>query len=102
MTRWKLNTRHAAAIAVTALAGVAALPASASAAVNSAIAGSAVTLTGDAASDTLTIGELVAVLSHNQVGNGFNSSTDFDNVAPGDQTLPADDTIDLVVNAGDG
>ena len=42
------------------------------------------------------------MLNHNQIGNGFNSASDFDNVTAGDQPLPADNTIDLVVNAGDG
>jgi Ca2+-binding RTX toxin-like protein len=99
MAREKLNARRGALVAAAAAL---ALPASASAAYNSVIAGTTVTLSGDAAADTLTIGEAGGLLNHNQVGNGFNSASDFDNVAAGDQTLPADNTIDLVVNAGDG
>lgn len=102
MTRRNLKTRRAALFAAVAAAAALALPASASAAYDSAIAGTAVTLSGDEAADSLTIGEAGALLNHNQVGNGFNSPTDFDNVAAGDQTLPADNTIDLVVEAGEG
>ena len=82
-----------------ATAGAFATPAIASASFGSAISGTTVTLTGDAASDTLTIADAGAVLTHNLTGSGFNSASDFDNVAAGDQTVPADDTIALVVNA---
>ncbi len=102
MARGTKNTRRGALIAATAAAAALALPASASAAYNSAIVGTTVTLSGDAAADTLTIGEAAGLLNHNQIGNGFNSTSDFDNVTAGDQTLPANNTIDLVVNAGDG
>lgn len=102
MTRRNLNTLRGAIIAAAAAAAALALPASVSAAYNSAIAGTTLTLSGDAAADTLTVAETGGLLNHNQVGNGFNSPTDFDNAAAGDQTLPANNTIDLVVNAGDG
>jgi Ca2+-binding RTX toxin-like protein len=96
-----MSKRHGAVVAAAAAAALA-LPASASAAYDAGITGTTATFGGDAASDTLTIGEAGGLLTHNQVGNGFNSASDFDNGTAGDQTLPANDTIDLVVNAGDG
>ena len=103
MARRNPKARRGAVVAAAAAAAALALPASASAAYNSAIAATTVTMTGDAVADTLTIGETPGgLLNHNQVGNGYHSPTDFDNVAPDNQTLPANNTINLVVNAGDG
>ena len=99
----KINRGTAIFAAVTATA--LALPAGASASYGSAInaTGTAVTLTGDGASETLVVGDNGAQLTHNLAGtNGFERDTDFDNVAPGVQSLPADDSVSLTVNAGDG
>ena len=82
------STRHllrrGLAVAAATTAGVLGTPAIASASFGSAISGTTVTLTGDAASDTLTIGDASGLLTHNLTGNGFNSASDFDNVAAGD------------------
>ena len=69
----------------------------------STISGSTATMTGDAASDTLIIGQTAGLYSHNRFAAGdpgFNSQFDFNSAVPGDQTLSTSDTI--TVNSGDG
>jgi Ca2+-binding RTX toxin-like protein len=91
------------ALAAGAVALGLALPSTAPAAYSGAISGTTATLTGDAAGDNVTVTTAGALLSHNlPLAQGFNSATDFDSTAAGDQTLPADATIDLVIDAGAG
>ena len=87
-----------------ALVGVVALclPATAHAVWNSAIAGDTATM-ASAGNGLLVIDHngAAGLLRHNQAGNGFNSTVDFDNVIPGDQTVLNDNTKTVVAN-GDG
>jgi Ca2+-binding RTX toxin-like protein len=80
-----------AALAAAALAG----PPAVSAATVPTVNGTALTLTGDDAADRVVIGDNGTLLTI--AVNGAAPSTDF-----GGQTLPADNTIDLVFNAGGG
>jgi Ca2+-binding RTX toxin-like protein len=95
MTPTRISPRAAAALA--ALAAGLALPATAGAAITPAFNANSqtVTFTGDAAGDTLVIGEQNGLLT--QSVNGGPASTDI-----AGSTRPADNTINLVVNAGDG
>jgi len=102
MPRSSRTARRTTAFAAVVAAAALAVPAAANAAYSSSISGTTVTLTGDDVGEALTISETAGNLSHSLTGNGFNSPTDFDSVAAGDQVLPADDTIALVVNAGGG
>lgn len=95
------RARQLAAVTAVMAAGVLGLPSAASAAYTGAVNGTTVTLTGDDAADALTVGETGANLNHSPLA-GFNSDIDFDSATPGDQTLPADGSITLVVNAGGG
>jgi Ca2+-binding RTX toxin-like protein len=101
-SRIPTTIRRGLAVAALTATGALAMPALANASFGSAISGTTVTLTGDGASDALTFADAGGLLTHNLTGNGFNSTSDFDNVAAGDQTVPANDTIAVVVNAGAG
>ncbi len=79
-----------------------ALPGAAHAAFTSTISGTTVTVTGTADAETFTTSDAGGNLQHDQVGGGFNSATDWDTTVPGDQTLPADDTITLVLDTAGG
>jgi Ca2+-binding RTX toxin-like protein len=86
------------------MAGVAALavPAAANATVTTTINANAVTLTGDAAADNIVLTQNAAgLLTHNIIGGGLNSSTDFDPVTPLDQTVQAANAT-VTVNGGGG
>ncbi len=100
----RTRARRLAVLGTAVAATAFAVPATANAAVGSAIdAGTkTVTMTGDDAADILTITEAAGLWNHNQTGNGYNSALDFDNVTAGDQTIAADATWTLVVNAGGG
>jgi hypothetical protein len=79
--------RRIVALTAAIAAGAIVVPSSASAAYTGAVSGSTATFTGDAASDVLLVGANAAgLLTHNAAG--FNSATDFDSAAAGDQTLP--------------
>jgi Ca2+-binding RTX toxin-like protein len=86
------------------LAGVAALavPAAANAAVTSTLdTPTATTLHGDALADNIVLTDTGGLLTHNQVGGGFNSPQDFDTATAGDQTL-ATATANVTVKGGGG
>src|SRR5919107_1209937 len=89
--RIRTTTAVAALLAAAALAG----PPTVSAATTPAVNGTTLTLTGDGASDRVVIGEDAGLLT--MAINGAAATTDF-----GGTTLPADNTIDLVANAGGG
>ena len=89
-------------VLLAALAAALFVPATANAAYTSAIAGTTVTLTGAADAETITIGETGGNLTHDQTGGGFTDATDWDTTTAGAQTLPADGTIALVLNAAAG
>ena len=89
--RIRTATAAAAILAAAALAG----PAAVSAATVPTVNGTTLTLTGDDAADRVVIGEAAGNLT--MTVNGGPVITDF-----GTGTLPANDTIDLVANAGGG
>ena len=91
--RIRTATAAAAIVAAVGLAGPSTVSAATTAAFNP--VNKTVTLTGDAAGDQVVVGEDAGLLT--QSINGAPASTDF-----GGTTLPADSTINLVVNAGDG
>src|SRR3954462_7422345 len=88
------------ACALTAIAA-----GSAQAAYTSAVAGATVTMTGDAAGDTLLLDQAGGLLRHRRFPGdpGFHSEFDFDTATPLDQTVSAVDPAKTVkVNAGGG
>jgi hypothetical protein len=92
-----------AALLATAATAIAAGPAQA--AYTSSIAGSTVTMTGDAAADTIVLDQSAGLLRHNRFPGdpGFNSAFDFSSSVAGDQTVSAASNATTVkVNAGDG
>ena len=93
-----------AALAATAVASLAtAIPADAavgSASIDDATA--TATLNLNAADDNVTVSVSGGLLVHGQKGVGLNSGSDWDTAIDGDQTVPADGTITVVVNGGDG
>ena len=92
-TRHRIRTTAAVtALLAAALAG----PPMVSAATTPAVNGTSLAFTGDGAGDTLVIGESGGLLT--QSVNGATASTDFG----GGTTLPANNTINTVVNAGGG
>ena len=89
--RIRTATAAAALVAAAALAG----PPAVSAATTPVVTGTTLTLTGDDAADRVTIADNGTNLTISV--NGGAASTDF-----GGQTLPIDNSIDLVFNAGGG
>src|SRR5215208_3269401 len=89
--RIRTSTAVAALLAAAALAG----PPTVSAATAPSVDGTTLTVTGDAAADRVVIGEADGLLT--LAVNGAAATKDL-----GGTTLPANDTIDLVVNAGGG
>jgi hypothetical protein len=87
---------------VLAAAALLVVPASASAAFTSARTGTTVTITGTNNAESLTISTTGLVITHDQVGGGFNSPQDWDTDLIGDQTVPADDTYTLVLSTAGG
>src|SRR6185369_12817689 len=70
-----------------------------------ALAGTAATLTGDGASDTLIITAVGGFLSHNRFAAGdpgFASAFDFDSTTAGVQMLAADPASTLAIDLGTG
>src|SRR4051812_44727000 len=97
MRRSSFNFRedpmHLRVVLVTAVA-LLSVPVAAEAAYTSSIAGSIVTMTGDANGDALVITNSGGLLMHNRYGDaGFNSAFDFDPGVAGDQVLAADGSI---------
>jgi Ca2+-binding RTX toxin-like protein len=96
------------ALVLLAATAVLALPAGAQAAYTGAVAATTATLTGDGASDTLTITVTGNVLSHNRFSlvppgdPGFASATDFDSTQLGNQEVPDDGSFTLVIATGGG
>jgi hypothetical protein len=79
-------------------------PSAVEAAYTSTVVGLTATMTGDAASDTLTITQSGGLFRHNRfaLGDpGFNSDADFDSSVAGDQTVSSTTGI-ININAGDG
>jgi Ca2+-binding RTX toxin-like protein len=88
--------RYSATLATVAAAVAFVVPATANAAITPTIDGTTLTLAGDAAPDRIVVGEAGGLLTLSV--NGAPPSTDLG----GGQTLPADKTIDAIINAGDG
>ncbi len=92
-----------AAVGVALAAGFAASAVPAQAAVSSAsIDQLTATLNLDGADDNVTISVAGGVLVHGQTTGNLNSARDWDSGTDGDQTVPADGTRTVIVNAGDG
>jgi Ca2+-binding RTX toxin-like protein len=88
---------------VVVLAGLTVTDAPADAAVSSAsIAGGVATLNLDSADDNVTVSVSGGLLVHGQTTGGLNSGSDWDSATAGDQTVPADGLIAVVVNGGGG
>ena len=90
-----LVTALAASFAATAVPAQAAVS---SASINDLTA----TLNLDGAADNVTVSVSGGVLVHGQTTGGLNSGKDWDSGTDGDQTVPADGTRTVIVNAGDG
>jgi Ca2+-binding RTX toxin-like protein len=92
-----------AALATAVVAGLGANAGPADAAVSSAsFTGGVATLNLDNADDNVTVSVSGGLLVHGQTTGGLNSIKDWDSVAAGDQTVPADGAVVVVVNGGDG
>ena len=98
----KRRTKLAALItALAASLGATAVPAQvavSSASINDLTA----TLNLDDAADNVTVSVSGGVLVHGQTTGGLNSGRDWDSGTDGDQTVPADGTRTVIVNAGGG
>jgi Ca2+-binding RTX toxin-like protein len=91
----------ALATALAASFGATAVPAQA--AVSSAsLENGIATLNLNGADDNVTVSVAGGLLVHGQTTGGLASGSDWDSVAAGNQTAPADGTITVEVNAGDG
>src|SRR5215204_1756373 len=90
-----LVTALAASFAATAVPAQAAVS---SASINDLTA----TLNLDDAADNVTVSVSGGVLVHGQTTGGLNSGRDWDSGTDGDQTVPADGTRTVIVNAGGG
>jgi hypothetical protein len=89
-------------LVVSAVLLLLATPSVVHAAYTSTVAGAVATMTGDAASDTLTITQAGGLFQHNRAGDpGFNSAFDFNTAVAGDQTVSATTGV-ININAGDG
>jgi Ca2+-binding RTX toxin-like protein len=92
-----------AALGTTLVAGFAANAGPANAAVTSAsMDNNVATLNLDGADDNVTVNVQNGVFVHGQTGGNLNSTKDWDSTTDGDQTVPANGTWAIVVNAGDG
>src|SRR5215207_6048604 len=60
------------------------------------------TLSLDGADDNVTVSVAGGLLVHGQATGGLNSGKDWSSEKEGDQTVPADGTFTVIVNAGDG
>ena len=95
------TTLVALVAALAASLGATAMPAQAavsSASINDLTA----TLSLDDAADNVTVSVSGGVLVHGQTTGGLNSGRDWDSGTDGDQTVPADGTRTVIVNAGGG
>jgi Ca2+-binding RTX toxin-like protein len=90
-----LGTTLAASFALAA-------PPADAAATSASIDNSTATLNLDGADDNVTVSVSGGVLLHGQTTGGLNSFSDWDSTKAGDQTVPADGTVTVVVNGGDG
>src|SRR5215211_7576202 len=92
-----------ATLATALAASVAATAVPAQAAVSSAsIDDLTATLNLNGADDNVTVSVVAGLLVHGQTTGGLNSGSDWDSEEDGDQTVPADGTRTVIVNAGDG
>src|SRR5215204_4886685 len=97
------RTTTIATLAAALAAGLGATAVPAQAAVTSAsIDQLTATLNLDGADDNVTISVAAGVLVHGQTTGGLNSARDWDSGTAGDQTVPADGTRTVIVNAGEG
>jgi hypothetical protein len=95
--------RNASIAAVFAVLVLGAATQSAEADVSSAsFDGTTATLNLDGANDNLTVSVSDGLLAHTGVPGGLAGSLDWDSEKPDVQTVPADGTVDLVINAGAG
>ena len=97
----RTTTLATLAAALAATLGATAIPAQAavtSASINDLTA----TLNLDGADDNVTVSVSGGVLVHGQTTGGLASGKDWDSAEDGDQTVPADGTRTVIVNAGEG
>jgi Ca2+-binding RTX toxin-like protein len=98
-----MKATRLAALAAAVAAGFAATAVPADAAVSSVSRDAdIVTLELDGADDHVTVSVSGGLLVHDQTTGGLNSGSDWSSEKEGDQTLPADGTITVVLNGGDG
>src|SRR5215204_3821882 len=97
------RTTTIATLAAALAAGLGATAVPAQAAVSSAsIDGLTATLDLDGADDNVTVSVSGGLLVHGQTTGGLNSGSDWDSEEEGDQTVRADGTSTVIVNAGGG
>jgi hypothetical protein len=101
VVREEAGVNRPSIVALAAVALCAGVAAPARAAYTGTVAGNIVTLTGDAAGDSLTINAAGDGLLRHDLP-GFNSNADFDSTAPGDQTVPNSAAVTLNIMAGGG
>jgi Ca2+-binding RTX toxin-like protein len=89
------------ATALAATLGATAAPAQA-AVTSASIRDLTATLNLDGADDNVTVSVAGGLLVHGQTTGGLNSGKDWDSEQEGDQTVPADGTFTVIVNAGAG
>src|SRR5689334_23869876 len=90
----------AALVAVLALAATA--PPAGAAVSSASFDGTTATLNLDSADDNVTISASAGLLVHSVVGGGLESTADWSTDPQKVVTVPADGTVDVVVNGGDG
>src|SRR5262245_27121174 len=92
-----------AALGIALAASLTATAAPAQAAVSSASIGAAtVTLDLDDGNDNVTVSVSSGLLVHGQTTGGLDGGSDWESAKPGDQTVPADGTVTVVVNGCGG
>jgi Ca2+-binding RTX toxin-like protein len=97
------RTTILAALGTALAASFATMASPAEAAVSSATNdGTTATLNLDAADDNVTVSVSGGNLVHGQTTGGLADGTDWDSTTPGPQTAPANGTVTVVINGGDG
>ena len=97
----RTTTLATLAAALAATLGATAIPAQA-AVTSASIIDLTATLNLDGADDNVTVSVSGGVLVHGQTTGGLASGKDWDSAEDGDQTVPADGTRTVIVNAGEG
>jgi hypothetical protein len=100
----RTHPRRAALLAglLTVLALAVTAPSAGAAVSSASFDGTTATLNLDGADDNVTISASAGLLVHSAVGGGLESTADWDSSQEKEQTVPADGTVHVVVNGGDG